>query len=75
MSDYENGTFDENAIYELKEAINNCFGIDYDFAGGIIFEIKKHFSPESPQLQLIEPYVLPHWKVFAVNSFKFFPVI
>lgn len=60
MSDYEKGTFDENAIHELKEAINNCFGINYDYAGGIIFEIKKHFRPEAPQLQTIEPYVLPH---------------
>lgn len=60
MSDYESATFDENAIHELKNAINNCFGINYDFAGGIIFEIKKHFSPNAPKLQTIEPYVLPH---------------
>lgn len=59
MSDYEKGTFDENAIHELKGAINDCFEIDYDFAGGIIFEIKKHFSPKAPKLQTIEPYILP----------------
>ena len=55
-ADYEKSVFDEEAVYELKKAINECFGIDYDFAGGIIFEIKKHFS-DSP-FQTIEPYVL-----------------
>jgi hypothetical protein len=56
-ADYAKGVFDENAVDELKKAINQCFGIDYDFAGGIIFEIKKHFSES--QFQTIEPYVLP----------------
>lgn len=56
--DYEKGVFDETAVDELKKAINNCFDIDYDFAGGQIFEIKKHHNPKSPELQTIEPYVL-----------------
>lgn len=56
-ADYSNGTFDENAVEELKKAINDCFSINYDFAGGQIFEIKKHFS--NSQFQTIEPYVLP----------------
>lgn len=56
-ADYAKGVFDENAVEELKIAINDCFGINYDFAGGIIFEIKKHFSES--QFQTIEPYVLP----------------
>ncbi|UNY98352.1 hypothetical protein MQE36_14850 [Zhouia spongiae] len=56
-TDYANGVFDENAVHELMEAINECFEIDYDYAGGLIFEIKKHFS--SSPFQTIEPYVLP----------------
>lgn len=56
-ADYEKGVFEEKAVDELKKAINDCFGIDYDFAGGLIFEIKKHFSDS--QFQTIEPYVLP----------------
>ena len=55
--DYEKATFDKNAVKELKEAINECFGINYDFAGGLIFEMKKHFSKS--EFQTIEPYVLP----------------
>jgi len=55
--DYAKGVFDENAVDELKKAINDCFSINYDYAGGLIFEIKKHFSES--QFQTIEPYVLP----------------
>jgi hypothetical protein len=57
--DYKNGTFDEQAVYELRTKIEECFNIKYDFAGGIIFEIQKHFNPQNPELQTIEPYVLP----------------
>lgn len=57
--DYEEATFDENAVKDLKEKINECFSIDYDYAGGIIFEIKKHHNPKDPYLQTIEPFVLP----------------
>ncbi|WP_163710232.1 hypothetical protein [Mangrovibacterium lignilyticum] len=56
-TDYESGVHDENASDDLKQAINTCFKIDYDFAIGIIFMIKRHFSES--ELQTIEPYVLP----------------
>lgn len=56
-NDYVKGVFEEKAVDELKSAINECFKIDYDFAGGLIFEIKKHFSKS--KFQTIEPYVLP----------------
>ena len=59
VEDYTKGTFDEQAIHELKSTIENCFDIDYNFAGGIIFEIKKHHSPQAPDLQTIEPHILP----------------
>lgn len=65
--DYEKGTFDEQAIHELKDKINKCFSIDYDWAGGIIYEIKKYHNPKDPSLQTIEPYVLP--KILA-EQFK-----
>ncbi len=57
--DYVKGTFDESAVHELKAAIESCFGIEYHFAGGIIFEIKKHHSQGDPSLQTIQPHVLP----------------
>lgn len=59
VEDYKSGTFDEQAIYELRAKIEECFKIEYDFAGGIIFEIQKHHSPQAPDLQTIEPSVLP----------------
>lgn len=58
-SDYEGAVFDEEAMNELREALESCFGIDYDYAGGIIFQLKEHHSPDAPELQTIEPYVLP----------------
>lgn len=57
--DYSKGTFDENAVEELIATIEKCFSVDYNFAGGIIFEIKKHFNPQEPEFQTIEPEVLP----------------
>lgn len=57
--DYVKGTFDKGSIHELKAAIESCFGVDYNFAIGIIFEIKKHHSPNDPTLQTIQPHVLP----------------
>ncbi|MBK8925026.1 MAG: hypothetical protein IPM74_03740 [Crocinitomicaceae bacterium] len=56
---YKQAVFDEQAMRDLKDAIENCFGLDYNFAGGVIFEIKKLHSPESPTLQTIQPHVLP----------------
>lgn len=57
--DYSKATFDEQAIHELRRTIEDCFKIEYDFAGGVIFEIKKHHNPKEPDLQTIEPEVLP----------------
>lgn len=59
IEDYKQGTFDEQAVYELRAKIEECFKIEYDYAGGIIFEIQKHHNPKAPDLQTIEPYVLP----------------
>jgi hypothetical protein len=57
--DYVGAVFDERALTELKQAIEDCFGINYDYAGGIIFHLKEHLNPNEPELQTIEPYVLP----------------
>lgn len=57
--DYEKGTYDEHAVKELRSAIENCFGVNYDFAFGIVNQIKRHLNPEAPTLQTIQPYVLP----------------
>lgn len=54
--DYET-FFDEAALDELKQAIEDNFFIDYKKAIGQIPIIKKHFS--NRQNQTIEPYVLP----------------
>ncbi|MFD1605850.1 hypothetical protein ACFSJW_04540 [Flavobacterium artemisiae] len=55
--DYEKAAFDEKCTEELINSLNQNYGIDYDFACGMIFEIQKHHS-NSP-FQTIEPYVLP----------------
>jgi len=57
--DYEQGIFDQNSVVELRAAIEQNFGITYDYGAGIIFQIKEYFSPQNPTLQTIEPYVLP----------------
>ena len=54
--DYET-FFDEAALGELKQAIEDNFLIDYNKAIGQIPMIKKHFS--NRQNQTVEPYVLP----------------
>lgn len=54
--DYET-FFDEAALKELKQAIEDNFSIDYNKAIGQIPMIKKHFS--NRQNQTVEPYVLP----------------
>ena len=59
VEDYKKGTFDEQAVFELRAKIEECFKVEYDFARGIIFEIQKHHSPQAPNLQTIEPSVLP----------------
>lgn len=59
VEDYQKGTFDEQAVAELKTAIEQCFDIDYNYAGGIIFEIQRHHNADNPTLQTIQPHVLP----------------
>lgn len=49
--------FDEEALDELKKALEKNFSIDYNKAMGQISIIKKHFSDR--QEQTIEPYILP----------------
>lgn len=59
LTDYAQGTFDANALPELIVAIENNFHIEYGYASGIIFEAKRHHNPAEPELQTIEPYILP----------------
>lgn len=54
---YETGVVDETGVTELKQKIEECYGVDFDKTFGIPFFIKKHFS-ENP-CQTIEPYILP----------------
>lgn len=56
-TDYVNAIVEEDATTKLKDAINNCFAIDFNLAVGLIIQVKKHFSAELTQT--IEPYVLP----------------
>jgi hypothetical protein len=57
--DYRKGVYDQNAVDVLIENINQCFNIDYHVAREIIFEIKKHHSPDEPEFQTAQPEVLP----------------
>ena len=57
--DYKQGTYDEHAYFELTTKIEECFKFPYIYARDIIFEIQKHHSPTSPEIQTIEPYTLP----------------
>ncbi|WP_178989031.1 hypothetical protein [Winogradskyella schleiferi] len=57
--EYERGAFELEIVHELKQKINECFKIDYDWAGAIIYEIKKHHNSKDSTLQTIEPYILP----------------
>lgn len=54
---YESAIADDQSVHKLKAAIERCFGIDYDFAGGVIFEIKRHFSES--EFQTVQPHILP----------------
>jgi len=51
---FSNGLVDTDAVKELREELKKSMGIDYDFAGGQILEIKKHFSPEAPDMQTVQ---------------------
>ncbi|WPV67042.1 hypothetical protein [Chitinophaga sp. LS1] len=56
--DFKYGIFDEKGVDEMKDALKNCLGIDYDFAGHQIVHIKKHHSPQGWEFQTIEPGIL-----------------
>ncbi len=64
---YVNSIFDEQAILDLKNKIEECFKIDYSYGMGIIMEIKKHFGKTAYDLQHIDPAILP---INLVNEFK-----
>ncbi|PZR30381.1 MAG: hypothetical protein DI538_22735, partial [Azospira oryzae] len=57
QQDYSKAIADEQSVHKLRDALESCFGIDYDFAGGVIFEIKANFSDS--EFQTIQPHVLP----------------
>lgn len=57
--EYERGSYELEIVSEFKQKINDCFKIDYDWAGAIIYEIKRHHNSKDSSLQTIEPYVLP----------------
>ncbi|TRV61643.1 MAG: hypothetical protein EWV86_14670 [Microcystis panniformis Mp_MB_F_20051200_S9D] len=54
---YESAIADDQSVHKLRGAIESCFGIDYDFAGGVIFEIKRHFSES--EFETVQLHVLP----------------
>lgn len=56
--DFKYGIFDEKGVDDMKDALKNCMGIDYDFAGHQIVHIKKHHSPQGWEFQTIEPGIL-----------------
>lgn len=68
--DYVNATMDEKALPELKETVEKCFKIDFNFACGIIFEIKKHHNPLIPDHQTIQPHILPQNIINAFNGYS-----
>lgn len=57
QEDYEKAIADDQSVHKLRHAIDICFGIEYDFAVGVIFKIKAHFS--DTEFQTIQPHVLP----------------
>lgn len=63
--DYKSATADEQSVQKLKDAIEHCFAIKYDYAVSIIFKIKEHFS--TSELQTIQPHVLPQNLVHEFN--------
>jgi hypothetical protein len=56
--DFSKGIVDTEGVVQLKGKIQECFGIDYDFAAYQIMHIKKHHSPQNWQFQTIEPGIL-----------------
>jgi len=51
---FSNGLVDTDSVQELRQELQQCMGIDYDFAGGQIMEIKKHFSSKAPDMQTVQ---------------------
>lgn len=58
MEGFSKGFIDEEVIKELRGVLKNCMGIDYDFTGNLIKQIKEHFSPNSPDMQTLQHHVL-----------------
>jgi hypothetical protein len=56
--DFGKGIMDTEGVKQLKEEINKCFGIDYDFAAHQVVYIKRHHSPQNWKFQTIEPGIL-----------------
>lgn len=56
--DYEVGVYDSDGQNDLTNAIEQSFGISFQFAGQQIFHIKQHFGGADP-CQTISPEVLP----------------
>lgn len=56
--DFEKGIMDTEGVKQLKDEIQKCFGIDYDFAAHQIVHIKKHHNPKNWEFQTIEPGIL-----------------
>jgi len=54
---YREGVFNTAPVHELRDTLRDCMGIDYDFAGGLIFEIKRIHSGN--EHQTVEPGILP----------------
>ncbi len=69
-SGYAEGVFDENAAREFISKIEESFGIEYNFAGGIIFKIKEHHRPHDPTLQTIQRDILSENLVNAFGITK-----
>jgi hypothetical protein len=56
--DFSKGIMDTEGVKQLKDEIQNCFGIDYDFAAYQVMHIKKHHNSQNWQFQTIEPGIL-----------------
>ena len=56
--DFEKGIMDTEGVKQLKDEIQKCFAIDYDFAAHQIVHIKKHHDPKNWEFQTIEPGIL-----------------
>jgi hypothetical protein len=55
---FREGIVSVELVNELRTTLKKCMAIDYDFAGGIIFYIKKHHNTKD-KAQTVQPTVLP----------------